>query len=88
MRVGILAGRYVREFLMEKSIFLLEDEHGHDSEIVIEKRGQLSLFKQWQDPYLLRGINMSSQSIDLPLILGPFMAYSFPGAGTSTRSFG
>jgi predicted RNase H-like nuclease (RuvC/YqgF family) len=56
---------YVREFLLEKAIFLLEDEHGPESEIVVRKRDQLKLFKQWQEPYII-AIDKLSEMIERP----------------------
>jgi|EP01043_Picozoa_sp_COSAG02_P015044 hypothetical protein len=60
-----LQNSYVREFLLEKAIFLLEDEHGPESEVVVSKRAQLSLFKQWQEPYI-NAIDKLSEMIERP----------------------
>ena len=60
-----LQNSYVREFLLEKAIFLLEDEHGPDSEIVVSKNADLLLFKQWQEPYI-NAIDKLSEIIERP----------------------
>merc|ERR1711988_412155 len=56
---------YVREFLLEKAIFQLEDKHGPEAEIVVAKRAQLSLFRQWQEPYI-NAIDKLSEMIERP----------------------
>ena len=56
---------YVREFLLEKAIFQLEDKHGPEAEIVVTKRAQLQLFRQWQEPYI-NAIDKLSEMIERP----------------------
>ena len=82
-----LQNSYVREFLLEKAIFLLEDEHGPDSEIVVSKNADLLLFKQWQEPYI-NAIDKLSEMIERPdavRLLKPVRFVSFPPSLPSSR---
>ena len=51
--------------MLEKAIFQLEDKHGPEAEIVVAKRAQLSLFRQWQEPYI-NAIDKLSEMIERP----------------------